>query len=123
MELLGGAPFSIFVFCFFLAFALLIAGCTPSGPRALLKGKKLLERGDYAGAVAQFKTATSLLATNAQAWNYLGGGVPVCRQPTNACGGVSMRLARDRDWIERGTILVVCGWRRTTGCGGRRVHA
>jgi tetratricopeptide (TPR) repeat protein len=52
--------------------ALLLAGCMPSGPRAVLKGKKLLESGDYAGAVATLRTATELLHTNAGAWNYLG---------------------------------------------------
>jgi tetratricopeptide (TPR) repeat protein len=59
----------------FAVAALLLAGCMPPGPRALLEGKRLLERGKYAEAVERFQTATSLLATNAQAWqawNYLG---------------------------------------------------
>ena len=81
----------------FLALALFIAGCTPSGPRALLKGKKLLERGDYTAAVAQFKTATSLLATNAQAWNYLGVAFQYAGQPTNAVTAYKRALDFDRD--------------------------
>ena len=95
-------PSSIFHlrFLLFLALALFIAGCTPSGSRALLKGKKLLERGDYAGAVAQFKTATSLLATNAQAWNYLGVAYQYAGQPTNAATAYQCALARDRDLME-----------------------
>ena len=36
----------------FVALILAMAGCTPAGPRALLKGKKYLDRGDYADAVA-----------------------------------------------------------------------
>ena len=56
----------------FLMLAIFLAGCGPPGPRALLKGKKLLARGDYAEAVAKLRTATSLMTTNAQAWNYLG---------------------------------------------------
>ena len=95
-------PSSIFHlrFLLFLALALFIAGCTPSGPHALLKGKKLLERGDYAGAVAQFKTATSLLATNAQAWNYLGVACQYAGQPTNAVMAYQRALSLDRDLME-----------------------
>src|ERR1035437_3823660 len=59
----------------FLALTVMLAGCTPAGPKALLKGKKYLDRGDFADAVAQFKTATTLLATNANAWNYYGVAV------------------------------------------------
>src|SRR6516165_7900489 len=59
-------------FLLFLVLALFISGCGPRGPRALMAGKKLLDRGDYAGAVAQLKTAATLLLTNAQAWNYYG---------------------------------------------------
>ena len=44
----------------------------PAGPRALLNGKRLLEEGKSAEAVEELKRATSLLSTNAQAWNYLG---------------------------------------------------
>ena len=102
----GGAPFpspsSIFHprFLLFLALAVFIAGCAPSGPRALLKGKKLLERGDYAGAVAQFKTATSLLATNAQAWNYLGVACQHAGQPADAAAAYQRALTLDRDLME-----------------------
>ena len=54
--------------------AVLVAfcGCTPAGPRALLQGKKLIEEGKYNRAIPKLQTATSILATNAQAWNYLG---------------------------------------------------
>jgi tetratricopeptide (TPR) repeat protein len=47
-------------------------GCTPPGPRALLEGKHLLDQQKYAPAVEKLKLASSLLVTNAQAWNYLG---------------------------------------------------
>src|SRR6266550_2951437 len=55
-----------------IAFLALLAGCTPPGPRALLQGTKLIEQGKYAEAVTKLETATSILGTNAQAWNYLG---------------------------------------------------
>jgi tetratricopeptide (TPR) repeat protein len=84
----------------FLAFALFLTGCTPSGPRALLNGKMLLERGDYAGAAAQFKTATMILATNAQAWNYLGVACQHAGQTDDAVAAYQRALALDRDLME-----------------------
>jgi Flp pilus assembly protein TadD len=50
----------------------LLAGCAPPGPSALLRGQRLIEQGDYPQAVEKLRIATSLLATNADAWNYLG---------------------------------------------------
>jgi len=79
---------------------LLAAGCSPSGPRALLKGKRLIERGDYADAVTQLKTATSLMATNAQAWNYLGVACQYAGQPGDAATAYQRALALDRDLME-----------------------
>jgi len=87
-------------FLIFLVLVLSVAGCSPSGPRALLKGRKLLERGNYPGAVTQFKTATSLLATNAQAWNYLGVACQYAGQPTNAALAYQRALTLDRDLME-----------------------
>jgi Flp pilus assembly protein TadD len=94
--------FSIRSLHFLLLITLLffIAGCTPSGPRALLKGKKLLDRGDYAGAVAQLQTATALLSTNAQAWNYLGVACQYAGRSTEAVTAYQRALALDRDLME-----------------------
>ncbi|HTY87789.1 MAG TPA: tetratricopeptide repeat protein [Candidatus Acidoferrum sp.] len=83
-----------------LTCALLVAGCSPSGPRALLKGKKLIERGDYPAAVAQLKMATTLLATNAQAWNYLGVACQYAGQTTEATAAYQRALVLDRDLME-----------------------
>jgi tetratricopeptide (TPR) repeat protein len=85
---------------FFIALAIFIAGCTPSGPRALLKGKKLLDRGDYTEAVAQLKIATSILATNAQAWNYLGLAYHHANQPADAVNAYNRALMLNRDLVE-----------------------
>ena len=84
----------------FFALAILLAGCTPSGSRALFKGKKLLEHGDYAEAVAQLKTATTILATNAQAWNYLGVACQHAGQTDAAVTAYQNALKFDRDLME-----------------------
>ncbi|HXR04499.1 MAG TPA: tetratricopeptide repeat protein [Verrucomicrobiae bacterium] len=83
-----------------LALAVFISGCSPSGSHALLNGKKFLDRGDYANAVAQLKIATSLLATNAQAWNYLGLAYHHDGQAADAVVAYQRALALDRDLAE-----------------------
>lgn len=84
----------------FVALILAMAGCTPAGPRALLKGKKYLDRGDYADAVAQLKTATDLLSTNAAAWNYYGVALQRAGQPDDAVNAYHRALELDRDLLE-----------------------
>ena len=84
----------------FLALAVFISGCSPSGPRALHAGKKLLDRGDYAGAVEQLKTAATLLATNAAAWNYYGVALQHAGQPADAAQAYQNALKFDRDLVE-----------------------
>jgi Flp pilus assembly protein TadD len=83
-----------------LALAVFLTGCAPSGSRALLAGKRLLERGDYPGAVAQLKTATTLLATNAAAWNYYGVALQHAGQPVDAAQAYQNALKFDRDLLE-----------------------
>jgi tetratricopeptide (TPR) repeat protein len=85
---------------FFAALALLLSGCTPAGPRALLKGKKYLDRGNVAEAVTQFKRATTLLATNANAWNYYGVALQRAGQPDEAAAAYQNALKLDRDLVE-----------------------
>jgi tetratricopeptide (TPR) repeat protein len=83
-----------------LALAVILAGCSPAGPRALFRGKKYLDAGDYAAAVAQFKTATTLLATNAAAWNYYGVALQRAGQPDEAANAYLRALNLDRDLLE-----------------------
>jgi tetratricopeptide (TPR) repeat protein len=84
----------------FVAVAFAVAGCTPAGPRALLKGKKALDHGDYAAAVAQLKTATTLLETNASAWNYYGVALQLAGHPDEAMAAYQTSLKWDRDLVE-----------------------
>ena len=84
----------------FIALAIVISGCTPAGPSALLKGKKCLDGGDYAAAVAELKTATTLLATNAPAWNYYGVALQRASQPDEAAAAYETALKLDRDLVE-----------------------
>jgi tetratricopeptide (TPR) repeat protein len=85
-----------------LVFALIsvLAGCTPAGPRALLKGKAYLDRGDTADAISELKTATTLLATNANAWNYYGVALQRANQPDDAANAYKRALELDRDLVE-----------------------
>jgi len=85
---------------FIFALALFISGCTPPGPRALLKGKKLLDRGEYPAAVEQLKTATTLLATNAAAWNYFGVALQGAGQPADAAAAYQRAFMLNRDLME-----------------------
>jgi tetratricopeptide (TPR) repeat protein len=83
-----------------MALALLLAGCTPAGPRALLKGKKCLDHGDVSSAVTQLKRATTLLATNASAWNYYGVALQRASQPEEAAAAYERAITLDRDLLE-----------------------
>ncbi len=91
---------SIQVAILLVAFVFVAAGCTPAGPRALLKGKKYLDHGEYAEAAAQFKTATELLATNAAAWNYYGVALQGAGHPDEAAAAYQAALKFDRDLVE-----------------------
>ncbi|HUR46747.1 MAG TPA: tetratricopeptide repeat protein [Candidatus Saccharimonadales bacterium] len=57
---------------FILSALVFLSGCTPPGPRALLKGEKLIQEGKWEEAVLRLQEATQLLPNNAQAWNHLG---------------------------------------------------
>ena len=90
------------VVCTFVvvALAVLLAGCTPPGPQAVLDGKRLLDKGDFAAAVTKLQTAVSLLSTNASAWNYLGLAYHHTGQTTNAVAAYQKALSLDRNLVE-----------------------
>jgi tetratricopeptide (TPR) repeat protein len=87
-------------FLVFLAVIGLLAGCGPAGTHALLKGKKLLDEGDYASAVDELKSATSDMPTNAVAWNYLGVAQAHDGQGADAAQSYQHALELDRDLTE-----------------------
>lgn len=83
-----------------LAFAVALAGCGPPGSHALMKGQKLLEEGDYADAADEFRSATEVMTTNAEAWNYLGVADEHAGQYEEAASAYQRALDLDRDLTE-----------------------
>lgn len=85
---------------FLLLFAGVLAGCMPPGPRALIEGRRLLDKGQSEQAVARLLVATSLLTTNASAWNYLGLAYHRTGQHSNAVVAYQKAVALDRELVE-----------------------
>jgi len=83
-----------------LAVAAFLVACGPPGPRALLDGKDLLESGKTTEAIAALRTATTLLPTNAAAWNYLGVAYHRAGLWTNAVDAYSRALRFNRELLE-----------------------
>ena len=77
-----------------------LSGCSPAGTHALLKGKKLLDEGDYADAADEFKSATEDMTTNAVAWDYLGDAEQHAGQYEEAAAAYQRALDLDRDLTE-----------------------
>lgn len=85
---------------FIVMLAVFVSGCSRPGPRALIEGKQLIDQGDYQGAIGKLRLATSLLRTNAQAWNYLGLACQHAGQLTNAWQAYQRALNLDHDLPE-----------------------
>ncbi len=83
-----------------LALVVMLNGCTPAGPRALQSGVRFLDEGNYPAAVEKFRLATSLMNTNAQAWNYLGVACHRAGDVTNAVLAYQQALKLNRDLVE-----------------------
>ncbi len=80
--------------------AISICGCTPHGPRELLQGRRLLDRGKYVQAREKLLAATEILKTNAQAWNYLGVACHHAAEPAEAEKAYQRALLLDHDLSE-----------------------
>src|SRR6266446_2534745 len=78
-----------------LALSLVLCGCTPPGPRALLKGQRLIGQGKYEQAVPVLQEATRLLPKTAQAYNHLGLALHGTKQFAPALAAYKKALALD----------------------------
>jgi len=78
----------------------LFAGCTAKGPRNLLEGKKLIEKGKYSQAIERLTNAIAIMGTNAQAWNYLGLAYHYAGRPADAEMAYQRALRLDQDLSE-----------------------
>ena len=79
----------------------LVCGCKPSGPSALLEGQRFIKEGKYPQAIEKLKTANSLLGgTNAQAWNYLGVAYQHAGADAEAEWAYQRALSLDHDLSE-----------------------
>jgi tetratricopeptide (TPR) repeat protein len=83
-----------------LAVAAGLVGCAPPGPSALLQGARLIDERKYSEALVQLRRATSLMPTNAAAWNYLGLACQYSGQPADAEKAYSRALTLNRDLSE-----------------------
>jgi tetratricopeptide (TPR) repeat protein len=95
----AGIIFSLYLSALFIL-ATVLAGCSPAGTHALVKGKQLLDEGDYSDAADEFKEATEYMATNAEAWNYLGVAEQHSGQMEEAASAYQRALELDRDLTE-----------------------
>ena len=91
------------------------AGCKPPGPKALLDGKRHLEKGRVEIAIERLQVATQLMPTNAHTWNYLGIACHQGGLASNAVVAYQRALQLDADlsearinlgtlWLESGRV-------------------
>ena len=71
-------------------------GCTPPGPRALMRGDELLRYNKSAEAIEELKRATGLMPGEPRAWNLLGVAYHRDGQPQLAIQAYRQALSRDR---------------------------
>jgi tetratricopeptide (TPR) repeat protein len=81
------------------ALLILLSGCTPAGPRALVQGDELLRLGKLAEAIAKLERARDLMPDEPRAWNLLGLAYHRAGQPERAVQAYRQALAKDRSNI------------------------
>ena len=85
------------LFCLGLFNLILLNGCMPPGPRALLKGEALIHERKYAEAQEKLEQAARLLPENAQAWNHLGLAYHLGGQPKKSVPCYQKAISLDRN--------------------------
>lgn len=75
--------------------ALLLWGCTPPGPRALLRGDERLRRGQFAQAIEELSLAVRLMPQDPRAWNHLGLAYQASGQAKQALEAYRQALSQD----------------------------
>jgi tetratricopeptide (TPR) repeat protein len=85
--------------------SILLTACGPAGPRNVIKGEKLLRKGDYQGAIEKLELATQQLAKDpasvqAQAWNFLGLAFQQAGEANKALNAYQQALKLDRNLVE-----------------------
>jgi tetratricopeptide (TPR) repeat protein len=72
-----------------------LAACSPSGPRLLLQGERLIQQGKPLEAIPKLRAAVNLLPENAQAWNHLGLAYHGAGESNEAVKAYQQALERD----------------------------
>src|SRR5258708_33246757 len=81
----------------FVAALMLLTGCEPPGPKALIDGDQLTRDGKYDAAIEKLKVAAQLLPKTAQAWNHLGLAFQHAGRANDAIAAYEHALQLDRN--------------------------
>lgn len=77
--------------------ALVLTGCQPAGPKALLLGEKYINQGDYEKALRHLTRASVLIPEQPQVWNHLGLAYQGLNQPVKAADAYQRAVRIDRN--------------------------
>jgi tetratricopeptide (TPR) repeat protein len=80
--------------------ALVVSGCSPSGPGLLLEGAGLIEDGHPQEALTHLEAARDMLAGEARLWNYLGLAYHQLGRATEAQQAYQQALTLDNNLAE-----------------------
>jgi tetratricopeptide (TPR) repeat protein len=102
---------------------LLLLGCRPSGPRALLDGSRLLNKGQPAAAAVRLDEAVRAMPTNALAWAYLAVARHESGSLSEAASAYRKALQLKPDMVECRFGLGALHWQRGEWADAREQFA